>query len=71
MARHRHRDQVETADAAVGRIEGNPASAGHIDLCPGMRGTGAGRAAHIEIGIVEITRNDSRAETETTHGIDE
>ena len=36
-----------------------------------MRRTGAGRAAHIEIGIVEITRDDARAETEAAHGIDE
>jgi hypothetical protein len=66
-----HRDQVVTADAAVGRIEHDPASAGNIDFCPGVRRSGAGGAAHIEIGIVQVTRYDPRAETEAAHGIDE
>ncbi len=36
------RDKVVAADALVRWIKGDPASAGHVDLCPGMGGPARG-----------------------------
>ncbi len=65
IACDRDGDQVEAADAAVGRIEGDPAGARHIDLRPGMGRPRACRTRAVLVRIVEIAGDDPRPETET------
>src|SRR5512134_2080564 len=57
-------DQVEATNAAVGRIEGDPAGAGHVNLCPGMSRAGTGRSHDAAAWIEKITGDNSRAEPE-------
>lgn len=57
-------DQVEAANVAVGRIEGDPASAGHVNLRPGMSRAGTGRSHDAFAWIEKITGDNSHAEPE-------
>jgi hypothetical protein len=61
----RGRDQVESADAAVGRIKRDPARAGHIEFCPGMGRPRIARSHALLLGIVEIAGDDPRTKSET------
>jgi len=52
------RHEIEAADAAIGRIEGDPASARQVDFGPGVGGTCTGGADERLCRVVEITRAD-------------
>lgn len=67
----RDRHKVETTNAAVGRVKGDPGSAGYKDLRPGMGGPGHILADEVFLPVVEIPRDDPRAEAETARCLDE
>src|SRR5271170_1449571 len=55
-------DQIETADAAIGRIESDPTGPRHIDLRPGVGRAGGRQSDKTFVPIVEIAGHDARAE---------
>jgi len=71
VARHGDRNEVEPADAAIGRIEHDPTGAGHVDLGPGVGRAAAGGPEGVQVGVVQIAGHDPRAEPQASDGIDE
>ena len=65
------RDQVCAADAAVRRIEGDPARPRHIDLCPGVGRAGADSSEASRTGILEIPRDDPCPEPQAARSVGE
>ena len=65
VAPHRHGNQIEAADAAVGGIEGDPAGAGHENFRPGVRGARSGRPVAHRGSDKEIAGDDARAKAQT------
>jgi hypothetical protein len=63
------RDQIEAADAAIGRIESDPACARDENLCPCVGRFGIARSYALPIGIVEITGDDARTEAEAARRV--
>ena len=71
VARNCDGDQIEAADAAVRRIEGDPACTWHIDFRPGMGRPRTPSPYNVLIRIIEITGYDPRPETEIARRFDE
>ena len=73
VARDGDADQVGAVDGAVGRIIGDPAGARHVNVGPGVRGSGADRGpgATVDGGIVEIARHHPGSETQAAGRLDQ
>jgi hypothetical protein len=71
IAGNRNRNQIEAADAAVGRIERDPAGAGDVDFRPGMGRSGPFRTQPVALGVEKVPRNHARAETQAANRLDE
>ncbi len=66
-------DQIGTANRAIGRVIGNPAGAGEIDVGPCMRRAGADGDAGLTVGrrVVEISGHDAGAKAEAPGRLDQ
>src|ERR1700733_3395251 len=60
---------MEAADAAISRIESDPACARDKNLCPSVGRSCITRSEALLIGIVEIARDDTRAEPKAAHRV--
>jgi hypothetical protein len=63
------RYEIEAADAAIGRIESDPACARDKSFCPCVGRSRITQSDALLIGIVEITRDDTRAEPEAARRV--